>query len=388
MDVKREISKLQDELVSLRRDFHRHPELGLNEVRTSKIVEDYLKNLGLDVRRCTPTGIIGVLKGSRSGRTVMLRCDIDALPVIEETELDFISENDGVMHACGHDGHTAMLLIAAKILAQHKDEIKGTVVFLFQPNEEGAGAEEMVKHGALENPKPDAVFGLHIWSPVEVGKIGIISGPIMASSYYFKITVHGKGGHGGAPHTAINPIVTAGHILNAIDSLHTSELNSLKPSVISVCKIHAGVKEIIIPDDLTMEGSIRCLHKDDEAVRQRFSELVEGICKAYHCTCDIEYICGNTLLDNDEAMTELVLQTASDVVGPHNVKTKDIAVMLGDDFAEFSRRIPGAYFFLGTGNSQKGTDVEHHNCHFNIDEDSLPIGVEMHVKTVLNYLGQ
>ncbi|MDY2905515.1 MAG: amidohydrolase [Caecibacter massiliensis] len=388
MDVKVEVAKLKDELITLRRDFHRHPELGFQEKRTSQIVETYLKDLGLQVRRCAGTGVIGVLTGNRPGKTVMLRCDIDALPVTEETGLSFASENPGVMHACGHDSHTAMLLVAAKILAQHRDEVNGTIVFLFQPNEEDAGAEEMVKQGALENPRPDAVFGLHIWSPIAVGKIGIIPGPIMASSYYFKITIHGRGGHGGAPHTAINPIVTAGHILSAIDSLHADELNSLKPSVISTCKIHSGVKEIIIPDELTMEGSIRCLHDNDDAVRSRFSALVEGICQAYRCTCDIKYVCGNTLLNNDNAMAKMVADTAAQVVGPENVQTKDVAVMLGDDFAEFSRRIPGAYFFLGTGNPQKHTDVEHHNCHFNIDEDSMPIGVAMHVTNALNYLNQ
>lgn len=386
MNIKAEVAALQDELIQLRRDFHRHPELGFKEVRTSQIVEDYLKNLGLDVRRCCGTGVIGVLKGGKPGKTVMLRCDIDALPVSEETGLPFASENPGVMHACGHDGHTSMLMVAAKVLASHQADIPGTIVFLFQPNEEDAGAEAMINDGALDNPKPDAVCGLHIWSPVPAGKIGIVPGPIMASSYYFKITVHGRGGHGGAPHTAINPITTAGHILSAIDSFRSVECSSLKPTVVSVCKIHSGTKEIIIPDDLTMEGSIRCLHEGDEAIRNRFKEIVEEVCKTFRCTCDIEFVCGNTLLSNDEAMTDMVKAVAADVVGKDNIQTHDVAVMLGDDFAEFSRRIPGVYYFLGTGNPAKHTEFEHHNCHFNIDEDSLPIGVEMHVRLALQYL--
>lgn len=387
MSIKDEIKSLNSELIELRRDFHLHPELGLHEVRTSGIVEKYLKDLGLEVRRCTETGVIGVLRGKGEGKTVMLRCDIDALPVEEKTGLEFASQNKGVMHACGHDGHTSMMLIAAKILAAHKDKINGNIVFLFQPNEEEAGAEEMIKHGALENPKPDAVCGLHIWSYVPTGKIGIVYGPIMASSYYFKIKITGRGGHGGSPHLVISPIDAAGHVLSAINSFHTYEQNSLKPTVISVGKIHAGQKEIVIPDELEMEGSIRCLHDDDEQVRNRFKELVEATCKAHRCECEIEFVCGNTLLNNDDTMTKLVIDTAEKVVGKENIQMKDVSVMLGDDFAEFSRRVPGVYYFLGTGNPEKKTNYDHHNCRFNIDEDSLPIGVEMHVRNALAYLG-
>ena len=387
MSIKEEIVNLKEELIQLRRDFHSHPELGFKEVRTSRIVEEYLQKLGLEVRMCAGTGVIGILTGAKEGKTILLRCDIDALPVEENTGLEFSSQNNGVMHACGHDGHTSMMMIAAKILSNHREDICGKIVFLFQPNEEDAGAEEMIKQGALQNPVPDAVCGLHIWSYIPTGTIGIIPGPIMASSYYFKVTITGRGGHGGAPHKTISPIDTAGHVLAAINSYHTYEQDSLKPTVISVGKIHSGQKEIIVPDLLEMEGSIRCLHEDDEAVRKRFCEIVEGTCKAHRCECKIEFVCGNTLLNNDESMTRLVMDCAEKVVGRENILTKNISVMLGDDFAEFSRRIPGAYYFLGTGNEEKHTTYEHHNCKFNIDEDSLAIGVEMHVKSALSYLG-
>ncbi|MBQ5799374.1 MAG: amidohydrolase, partial [Oscillospiraceae bacterium] len=215
MDFTPEIAALSDELVALRRDFHRHPELGFQEFRTSKIVEDYLTELGLEVRRCAGTGVIGVLRGAKPGKTLLLRCDIDALPMNEESGVDFPSENPGLFHGCGHDGHTAVQLVTAKIMAQHRDKLHGTAVFLFQPNEEDAGAEIMIQDGAMDD-KPDAVCGFHLWSPIPTGKIGLAPGPLEASSWYFKLTIHGKGGHGGAPHNAINPIDAAAHVLEAI----------------------------------------------------------------------------------------------------------------------------------------------------------------------------
>lgn len=387
MDIKKEVLGLKEELIALRRDFHRHPELGLQEVRTAQIIEDYLKELGLKVRRCTDTGVIGVLEGGLPGKTLMLRCDIDALPVTEETGLAFASENCGVMHACGHDGHSSMHLITAKLLASHREELKGTVVFLFQTNEEDAGAEIMIEAGALADPKPDAVLGFHLWSPIPTGRIGVVAGPIMASSYYFKLTIHGKGGHGGAPHTAINPIDAAGHVLTAIKTLHTLEFDSTKPTVISVCKIHGGNKEIIVPDDVEMEGSIRCLHDGDEAVRARFKELCEDVCKAYRCSCDVEFKCGNTLLNNDEALAAMITEVGEEVLGKGNVISRDVSVMLGDDFAEFTHRVPGAYYFIGTRSEEAGSIYEHHNPHFTIDEESLSLGVELQANLVMRYLG-
>ncbi|MBK5261655.1 MAG: amidohydrolase [Peptostreptococcaceae bacterium] len=386
MDIKKEILNLQEELIGLRRDFHEHPELGKQEYRTSGIIEEYLKSLGLEVRRCAGTGVIGVLKGLMPGRNVMLRCDIDALPVEEQTGLPFKSKNPGVMHACGHDGHAAMLMITAKILSRIKDTIKGNIVFLFQLNEEDAGAELMIADGAFDDPKPDAICGLHLWSPLKSGTIGIVSGPIMASSYYFKLTINGKGGHGGAPHKAVNPIDTAVHVLSAIKTLIALELDANKPTVISVCKIHGGSKEIIIPDSVELEGSIRCLHDDDELLRERFTELIEDVCRAYRCTCIVEFKCGNTILNNDKRLTAMAMDVAKEVVGEENIQTENVSVMLGDDFAEFSRRIPGIYYFVGVADESKNTNHEHHNPHFDIDEDALLVGVEMQVNLALKIL--
>jgi amidohydrolase len=388
MDIKKEIQALESEVIQMRRDFHRHPELGFKEFRTSRIIKDYLNTLNLDaVLECSGTGVIGILKGGKPGKTAMIRMDIDALPVIEDSGEPFSSETPGIAHACGHDGHTAMLLGEAKIFAAHRDEIPGTLVFLFQPNEEDAGAQIMIDDGAIEMAgKPDAVFGAHLWSHFPLGKIGVYPGPVMASSYYFKVKIHGKGGHGGTPHSAINPIDAATYVLDAIKSFHTLEQDVFKPTVITCCMIHAGVKEIIVPDTLEMEGSIRCLHEGHEEVHARFKEMVQQACRLCRCTCEIQLKCGNSLLSNDAALSELAMGAAEDTVGAGNVVTRDIAMMGGDDFAEFLRYAPGFYFFIGMGDTQKGTDVDHHNCRFKVNEDALAIGMEMQMKLVLKYL--
>lgn len=386
MNIPAEVLACRDELISLRRHFHTYPELGLQEYHTADFIETYLRELGLTPRRCTPTGVVADLHGGKPGKMLLLRCDIDALPVQEETGLPFASRNPGIMHACGHDAHIAIQLVTAKLLCARKEELCGSVRFVFQPNEEDAGAERMVKEGVLEGPKPDACGGYHIWSPIPTGKIGVTAGPLMASSYYFKLTIHGRGGHGGAPHTAINPIDAAGHVLEAIKTLCTLEFSALCPTVISVCKIHGGNKEIIVPDSVEMEGSLRCLHDGDEEVRARFAEVTEQVCRAYRCTREIEFVCGNTLLNNDKEMTDLLVRSAEQVVGRENILTSGISVMLGDDFAEFSRRVPGVYYFLGTADPEKHTDVEHHNARFQIDEESLPIGVAIQTAFAQEYL--
>lgn len=387
MDLKNEIAALKDELIELRRDFHRHPELGLSEFRTAQIIEDYLKALGLEVRRCLGTGVIGVLKGAKPGKTVTLRSDIDALPVEEMTGLPFKSENPGVMHACGHDGHMSVMLIVAKILTAHREELPGTVVFLFQTNEEDAGAEDMIQAGALENPKPDAILGMHLWSYLPSGSIGIIPGPIMASSYYFKLKIIGKGGHGGAPHNCINPIDCAVHVWEAFQAFHTLENNSLHPTTVTVGKFQAGQFNIVIPEICEMEGSVRCLHTDDEQVRNRLREMIQGVCTTYRCKFELEFKCGNTILDNDEELAEMIRSTGAEVLGQDKVITKEVGVMIGEDFAEFTRKVPGAFYFFGVNDEKKGTNYDHHHAKFNIDEDVLPSVVELQVTLARKYLG-
>ncbi|MGO1469067.1 MAG: M20 metallopeptidase family protein [Tissierella sp.] len=387
MNIKKEVAELKDELISLRRDFHKHPELGFEEFRTGKIVAKYLKDLGLEVEEgVAQTGVVGLLKGDNPGKTLMLRTDMDALPVEEETGLDFASLEKGKMHACGHDGHLSMMLIAAKILSKKKDKIKGNIKFVFQPNEEDAGAHVMIDEGVLEDPKVDAALGMHLWSPIESGKLGITAGPLMASSYYFTLTVNGMGGHGGAPHTAINPILPGIDMMKALQEMVVNEIDALKPTIVTFGKINSGTSPIIIPEKVVIEGSLRCLHDGSKEIQERFREIVEGIAKTSRTKARLEFKCGNTLLNNDEAITSLAKRAGKEVVGEENILDTDISVMLGEDFSEFSNEVPSTFIFVGVADEKKGTDYPHHHPKFNIDEDSLALGVEMHVRSALEYL--
>lgn len=389
INIKQEVSALSDETLSTRRDIHQHPELGFHEFRTAQIVEERLKALGLRVRRCAGTGVIGVLEGGKSGKTVMLRSDMDALPITENNDLPFCSVNPGVMHACGHDCHVAIQLSVAKLLTAHREELPGTVVFLFQPNEEDCGAPQMIADGALTDPRPDAIFCMHVWSPIPIGKVGMAAGPDCASSYYFKLTIHGKGTGAYLPERGVSPIQAARHVMDAIDTMQVMEYSTLdEPTLITVGTIHSGEYMINIPDTLTMEGSIRCLHTNEKAVHARFRELVTAVCAAYRCTCDVDITCGNNMLVNDETLYELACGVAGDVVGPQNLIDKGVREMGGDDLAEFFREgIPGLYYLVGMGNSAKHTTAPHHNRDFRVDEDVLDTGVELQTRMVLRYLG-
>lgn len=386
MKISEEVENLEQELIELRRDFHQHPELGFAEERTGQIVEDYLKACGIPVKRLAKTGVVGLIRGSKPGKTILLRADMDALPIQEENDVPYKSKYEGKMHACGHDGHVAMLLVAAKILAKHRDEIKGNIKLVFQPNEEEAGAEVMITEGVLEDPPVDAAVGLHLWSPIESGKIGITPGPLMASSYYFKLTIQGKGGHGGAPHEAVDPVLCAANIIQSAQKIQTRETSALQPTVITFCKVNCGTSPIIIPDKVVLEGSIRCLHKGAQEINQSFEQVVSAICTLHNTSYELELQCGNNLLNNDEAMTQLVEEVAGEVLGGKENIENDVSVMLGEDFAEFARQVPAAFYFLGAKNEAKGSHYPHHNSHFNIDEDVLTLGVKMHILTALRYL--
>ena len=255
MDFKPAISALNDELIALRRDFHRHPEIGFQEVRTSKIVEDYLTELGLEVRRCAGTGVIGVLRGKFPGKTVLMRCDIDALPMLEASGVEFSSENPGAFHGCGHDAHTAIHMVTAKIMSQYRDKLHGNVVFLFQPNEEDAGAEIMIEDGAMDD-KPDATFGFHVQSPWPTGSICVVPGPQMASSWYFKLTIHGKGGHGSRPDLVIDPIRVACDIYTKISSIPSNRHSMFDTCVVSPCMVSGGNRFNVFPDTAHIEGCV------------------------------------------------------------------------------------------------------------------------------------
>lgn len=389
MDIKKEVEQLYDELIELRRDFHMHPELGYQEFRTSKIVQEYLENLGIETKIVTKTGVVGLLKGAKEGKTVLLRADMDALPQDEKTDVAYKSVEAGKMHACGHDGHTAMLLVAAKILVKHRDELAGNVMFVFQPNEEQAGALNMINEGILEDPKVDAGFAIHLWTPIESGKIGICGGPVMGADEEFELTVMGKAGHTSAPDKGIDPILIASSIVQGIQSLETRETSPLSPITIMVGRIHGGSGRNIIPDQVQMSGTIRFLFENEEEEKQallaKFERLVKGICEGMGTTYNLEFIPSNPAAINDYQMAELVKDAAKETLGDDSIVT--YRCMAGEDFAEFSKKVPSVLYFVGTGNEVKETHYAHHHPQFNIDEDTLKTGVEMHVRTVLNYLG-
>ena len=388
MQIFEQIESHREELIALRRDFHRHPELGFAEHRTAEVVEAYLKALGLPTRRYAGTGVVALLEGGRPGPVLMLRADMDALPVDEANEVDYKSQHPGVMHACGHDAHMAMLLIAAKILSQHRSRIAGTVKFVFQPNEEIAGALRMIDEGVLEDPKVDAVMGIHVWTPVASGTIGITAGPVMGGLDVFKMTIFGKGGHTGVPEDAIDPVIAAANLIQTVQIVQTREISDLRSTIIMFGRICGGTKSNIVPDQVELEGSIRFLYKagphSPEQPTERFRRIAEAVCRTHRCTCQIDIIHENIPLINDPCMVALARQTALAVFGEEKALVDNVTIA-SEDFSEFSERVPGVFMFLGAGNEAKGTTLSHHNPRFDIDEDVLTNGVAMHVQGALNF---
>lgn len=389
MKIRSEVAGLTGEVIALRRTFHRYPELGFQEYRTSEIIADYLEECGLAVRRIAKTGVVGLLFGKMPGRTLLLRADMDALPITEQNEVDYRSLNEGVMHACGHDGHMAMLLAAAKILAGYKDRLNGNIKFVFQPNEEIAGARTMIEEGVLDDPRVDAALAAHLWTPIKTGAFGIASGAVMAAHDNFKLVITGKGGHTSSPQCAVDPIIAAAGIIQTVQTVQTREIDALTPNQVIFGRIQGGTAPNIIPGAVELEGSLRWLCKDDpdsgENLRQRFERIVGGLCEAYRTGYSLEFIPSNPALVNDAAMAELVARAAEKTaVCPDSIV--DSVCMAGEDFAEFALEAPAALYFIGTGNREKQTDWPHHHPRFNIDEDSLAYGVEMHLRTALLFL--
>ncbi|QGU94585.1 amidohydrolase [Clostridium bovifaecis] len=389
MDIKAIVNDYKGELISLRRDFHEHPELGFQEFRSQEIIENYLKECGLEVTKMAKTGVVGLLKGGQPGPTLLMRADMDALPMTEENDVPYKSKNEGVMHSCGHDGHMAMLLIAAKILSGNKEKLYGNAKFVFQPNEEDAGAKYMVEEGVLQNPKVDACVAIHLWSQIESGKMGISEGPVMGAHENFKIVIKGKGGHSAMPQDAIDPVLIASQIVLSTQAIQTKQINVLRPTLINFSTIHAGTASNIIPEMVTMTGTLRYLYEGGsdtaERPRQRIEKIVAGICETFNAKYEIEFIPSNFTVINDAKVANLVRKAAIEVVGEENIAP--YVTMAGEDFSEFSvGNVPSTLYFVGAGNSKKGTDYPHHHPKFNIDEDALIIGAEMHVRTALEYL--
>lgn len=388
MKVKEYVKSLEGELIELRRDFHMHPELGFQEYRTSEIIADYLKGCGLEVQPMAKTGVVGILRGNKSGPTVMLRADMDALPIQEENDVPYKSVYPGKMHACGHDGHMAMLLVAAKILSSCENELNGNIKFVFQPNEEDAGALQMIEAGVMENPQVDIALGLHLWSSIASGEIAVSGGPIMAGHDNFRLNIRGEGGHSGSPHDSIDPIVVAANVIQSVQTIQTREIDVLKPTLIMFGKIEGGSAPNVIPEEVEILGSMRCLYESGasskEQPKQRFERIVSGICAAHRTSYELEFVPSSSTLINDYELANMVKSVAKEVVGPSRVIP--FVCMAGEDFAEYGRLVPSLFYFVGVSNKNKNTVYPHHHPCFNIDEDMLAVGVEMHVRTALEYI--
>ena len=398
--------ELSDKVVRWRRDFHEHPELGNRETRTAKIVADHLRSLGMEVRTgVAHTGVVGVLKGGKPGKVVALRSDMDALPVTEQVNLPFASrvkstyngQEVGVMHACGHDNHLAILMGVAEILARMKDQLPGTVVFMFQPAEEGApsgeegGAALMVKEGAFDNPKPDAVFGLHVWGAGTVGRISYRAGATMASSDVLRITVRGKQTHGAVPWGGVDPVVVSSQIVLGLQTIASRQLDVTKtPSIITVGSIHGGVRYNIIPDEVQLDGTIRTFDaKVQQDMHRRIKLTAESIAASAGATANVTITPLYPVTVNDPGLTEKMVPTLRRVAGADNVSEQPL-VTASEDFSFFAQRAPGMFVFLGA--TRKGVDPvtapANHSPLFDVDEGVLPLGVRTLANLAADFLLQ
>jgi len=370
---------------TLRRDFHMHPELGFNEIRTGGIVAKELEALGLEVTKgIGKTGVVGLLEGAKPGPTLLLRFDMDALPIHEDTGAEYASLNQGLMHACGHDGHTAIGLTVAKILNTHKDELAGTIKFCFQPSEEGSngeeigGAEMMMKDGVLEGPKVDMTLSMHLWNEKPLGWVHVAQGPVMAGAEQFKIKIIGKGGHGAIPNLTVDPVVCAAQIISAAQSIVSRNVGPLETAVVSFTIINGGTAFNVIPQEVTLEGTIRTF---DPQVRikvvNRFEEIVKGVASAMGCQAQVKVKQLTPALINAEHVTAKVQESARRVLPQADHDNAPYLTMGAEDMAYIQAKVDGCYFFIGSANTEQHLDYGHHHPKFDFDEQALISGAAL-----------
>ncbi len=382
------VFELKDEIISLRRRIHENPELSFEEKETTELIVSYLKDSGIEVSRPTPTGAVGIIKGKGKGRVIALRADIDALPIKEETGLPYASKRDGVMHACGHDAHTAMLLVAARVLQENRDLLNGTVKLLFQPAEEkAAGAIQLIQAGALDNPVPDAIMGIHVWPYSEAGTIGFTRGPAMASSDFFSVKITGKGGHGAYPHNTVDPVNALVHTVSALNSIVGRVVNPLDSVVLSVTTIHAGTAGNIIPEEATFGGTVRALNEDArKKVETLFKDIARKVPESFGASAEIDYKNTTRVVYNSPEFIDFVI-TAMDRAGVFK-KREELPPTLGsEDFSFYLEKVPyGAFIRLGVKNESIGAVYGLHSPKFMIDEEALPYGTALHVAVAYEFL--
>jgi amidohydrolase len=372
----------------LRRDFHMHPEIGFQEVRTANIVAEELTKFGFEVQtQVAVTGVTGLLKTDKPGPVVLLRFDMDALPIVEETGKEYASHNTGKMHACGHDSHTALGIAVSKLLSDQKEVFNGTVKFMFQPAEEGlGGAERMIKEGVLENPMPDYCLAMHVWNDMEIGNIVCHSGPLMASSEIFSLKITGKGGHGAMPQVTIDPVVTAAQIIQVWQTIITRNLDPLDSAVLSVTQVHTGDAFNVIPATAELRGTVRSFKPEvRQTIYKRMNEIASGISEAMGCQMELNFDEITPALINDEKITNVVLKTIKEIA-PDLKNHPEYLTMGSEDMALIQEKVPGCYFFIGSANSEKGLNFSHHHPKFDIDESIMPIGAGIMAEATVRLL--
>ena len=379
---------------SLRRDFHMHPELGFHEIRTAGIVAKELQTLDMEVTTgVAKTGVVGLLEGGQPGPVILIRFDMDALPVSEQTGAAYASTNSGTMHACGHDGHTAIGLTVAKMLHAQRDQLAGSVKFVFQPAEEGTCGEEiggnemMIREGVLENPKPNLALAMHLWNEKPLGWVHVAGGPVMAGAEEFKITVTGVGGHGAIPNQTVDPVLAASQIVSALQSITSRNVAPLQSAVVSVTMIHAGEAFNVIPPVAKMEGTIRTFELSvRETVLRRFEEIVQGVAAAMGCTTEVTVKRLTPALINADEIAQHVQESARRILPDADLDMRGHLTMGAEDMAFMLEKVPGCYFFVGSANDEKNLNYGHHHPKFDFDEAALPRAAALMAGAVADFL--
>jgi len=384
-NVRLEILALQPQLVEWRRQIHQKPELGFQEKITAEFIAQKLQNWGIVHQTgIAETGIVAIIKGEKpgKGKVLAIRADMDALPIQEQNQVPYCSQHDGVMHACGHDGHTAIALGTAYYLNQHRQDFSGTVKIIFQPAEEGpGGAKPMIAAGVLKNPDVDAIIGLHLWNNLPLGTVGVRPGALMAAVELFRCTIFGKGGHGAIPHQTVDSIVVAAQIVNALQTIVSRNVNPIDSAVVTVGELHAGTAVNVIADTARMGGTVRYFNPDLAGFfKERIQQIIAGICQSHGASYDLDYIHLYPPVINNPEIAELVRSVAEAVIETPIGIVPECQTMGGEDMSFFLQEVPGCYFFLGSANPEKKLDYPHHHPQFDFDETALPMGVEMFVR--------
>jgi amidohydrolase len=390
LDFKAQAEELRNELVARRRDLHMHPELGFEEFRTSRLVAEELMRLGMEVQTGVgKTGVVGILEGDKDGPTVLVRADMDALPIHEENEVEYVSQTPGVMHACGHDAHVAIALGVARICSQNRDRVAGRVKFVFQPGEEGlGGALEMIKDGVLKNPVPDVVLGLHVWAELPVGTVGVGKGPVMSGSSIFTLLIKGKGGHAAMPYKTIDPVACTGELIMALHTIVGRKMDAMAGAVVlSVTSVRTSSDAYnVIPQQVEIRGTFRTFNAyTSEVMEQHIRSVTESVCASVGCWAEVSVKHLTIPVVNDAGVVSRVRKAFHRVI-PSDCLDEEFRTMASEDVSYMMDDIPGMYFFVGAVNPEIGTIYGHHHPRFNIDENVLPLAVALMSAAVAEYV--